>query len=161
ALPYGACSGLAIATFTKRASFRSASVEGGATGDFLLVHKTMRPRAYIAFVAPSQAPACTTSSTNETFAAAKTSKGPPSWICFARRPVDPNDDLTSVPVMVRNASPISPNAPLRSAAAATRSGFDGGAAFEHPPRTTRAAMAKKRGAPLRCQAWFDGTIDTL
>lgn len=55
-------------------------------------------------------------------AAAKTSNGAPSAICRASRPVEPNENVTGVPVACSKAAPTSLKANVRSEAAATLSG---------------------------------------
>src|SRR4051812_48879807 len=113
-----------MAILTYLGSANAATVLGGSFFD----HRTMRPRAYIDFESPAHAPALMASSANEMLAAAKTSKGAPSSICLARRPVDPKLKITFCPVCFSYAAPTSLNASARSAAAATFKGDDSGAA---------------------------------
>src|SRR5579883_2372526 len=108
-----------MATFTKRASARTARDFGGATLAPFFHQTAMRPRAYACFVLPSHAPDATASSANFSFAAANRSYFAPSAICFARLPVEPNVKTTCFPVRFSNSAPTSLNANDRSAAAAT------------------------------------------
>src|SRR3990172_2912197 len=78
-------------------------------------------------------------------AAKKRSKAAPAEICFASMPVEPNDNMTLIPVSFSNTADISLNAKLRSEAAATVMLLSpAAAAFAGDKRYGRTAKARDK-----------------
>src|SRR3989338_5127426 len=144
ALPYGAWSGLAIATFLISGFKRSFNSLTSIPED-LFTARTTTPSAYRSTEDEMIWPLPLKSFRYFMSAAKKISKGAPPEICFASMPVEPNDNMTLIPVSFSNTAAMSLNAKLRpDAAAAVILLSPAEAAFPGDKRYSRAATVNEK-----------------